>query len=187
MEQVNINSDIILTNASKSPVTIGSTIRTVHAAARTKAVKVTGNALANTITGGSKNDTIYGGKGNDSILGNAGNDKLYGQAGNDKIYGGKGADSLWGGIGNDTLTGGAGADTFIYNNGEGKDVITDFGDDDLLQITGTFSATYNESKNTIAFKVGTTSNAITLKNFTASTFNINGDIYAISGKKLIKQ
>ena len=69
----------------------------------------------------------------------------------------------------------------------GKDVITDFGDDDLLQITGTFSGTYNSSANTIAFKVGSTANALTLQNVTAwGTFNINGSDYQISGSKLVK-
>ncbi|WP_299283326.1 Hint domain-containing protein [uncultured Tateyamaria sp.] len=35
-------------------------------------------------------------------------------------------DTLTGGAGNDTLTGGEGNDTFIYNTGDGSDVITDF-------------------------------------------------------------
>ena len=151
----------------------------------------------------------YGDAGGDhvTIKADSGNDSIYNfNRGYSRIFAGDGDDSIFnynsheigikGDVDDDyienygestTIDGGEGADTFIYNKGEGKDVITDFADDDLLQITGTFSATYNESKNTIAFKVGTTSNAITLKNFTASTFNINGDIYAISGKKLIKQ
>ena len=115
------------------------------------------------------------------------NDILEGGAGNDLLSGYTGNDTLWGGAGNDTLTGGAGVDTFIYNSGEGKDVITDFANDDLLQITGTFSGTYNQSANTIAFKVGSTASALTLKTFTATTFNVNGDNYHISGTKLVKK
>ena len=176
-----------VTNSTKSPVTVGSAVKTINASSRTKAVKITGNANANTINGGSKNDSIYGGAGNDSILGNAGNDKLYGQAGNDKLYGGKGNDTLSGGKGNDSLWGNAGKDTFIYANGDGKDVIFGFENDDMLKITGKFSTSYNKSKGEIYFKVGSTANAITLKDFSASSFNINGTNYKISGSKLVKK
>ena len=124
---------------------------------------------------------------NDSILGNAGNDKLYGQSGNDLLKGGKGNDSLWGGKGNDSLWGDSGKDTFIYSAGEGKDVIYGFADNDMLKITGAFSASYSKSKNEVYFKVGTTSKAITLSDFSASSFNINGDIYQINGSKLVKK
>ena len=135
-----IGGAYLSTDKTADKVTLTAKWREVaDASTRTKAVNITGNAQNNSILGGSGKDTIYGKDGDDYLVGNAGADKLYGQNGND---------TLWGGIGNDTLTGGAGADTFIYNSGEGKDVIADFGDDDLLQITGTFSATYNESKNT---------------------------------------
>jgi len=157
--------------------TLVSGIEVADATARTKAIKIVGNTLANTISGGSGNDKLYGSNGADSLIGNAGKDYLSGQDGND---------TLWGGAGNDTLIGGNGTDTFIYNDGEGKDVITDFADDDLLQITGTFTGTYSSSANTVAFKVGSTASAITLKDFTATTFNINGDAYTISGTKLVK-
>ena len=39
----------------------------------------------------------------------------------------------------------------------------------------------------IAFKIGSTTNAITLKNFTAEKFNINGSSYVVSGDKLVKK
>ena len=110
---------------------------------------------------------IYGGKGND---------KLYGEAGKDSLFGGKGNDSLWGG---------AGDDTFIYASGDGKDVIFGFEDNDLLKITGAFSASYNKSEKELYFKVDSTADALTLKDFTATTFNVNGDTYKISGKKLV--
>ena len=167
------------TNSTKSQVTIGSNVRFFDASKRTKAIKITGNSLDNTIVGGSKNDTINGGAGNDSLVGGNGNDTLWGGAGDD---------SLWGGDGNDSLWGGAGEDTFYYASGEGKDVICGFDNNDLLRITGTFSATYNESKDEVYFKVGETSNAITLKYFTASNFHINGDTYQINGKnQLVKK
>lgn len=176
-----------LTNNSSANVSIASDMSVVNASTRTKAIKITGNALANTISGGSKNDSIYGGAGNDSLVGNAGNDKLYGETGNDKLRGGTGNDSLWGGKGNDSLWGDAGNDTFFYSNGDGKDIIYGFENDDLLKITDTFSASYNQSKKEVYFKVGNTSNAITLKEFSATTFHVNNDIYQVSGSKLVKK
>ena len=137
--------------------TLESWRTTADASTAAKAVQLTGNKLANTILGGS------------------GNDKLYGKDGNDYLIGGKGNDSLWGGNG---------ADTFIYESGDGKDVIFGFDDTDMLQITGTFSGTYNKSKKEVYFKVGSTSNALTLKNYTATSFNVNGTTYKISGSKL---
>ena len=48
-------------------------------------------------------------------------------------------------------------------------------------------ASYNSSKKTIAFKDGDTAGAVTLKNFTATTFNVNGIDYKISGSILKKK
>ena len=110
-----------------------------------------------------------------SIEGNAKANKIYGGAGDDTLIGGKGNDSLWGSDG---------ADTFIYANGDGNDVIYGFADDDLLQITGAFSGTYNSSKKEISLTVGKTKNAITLRDFTATTFNINGTAYTLTDGKL---
>lgn len=175
---------LTVTDKTKSPVTVGSAVKVINASKRTTAVKITGNSLANTITGGSNKDTIYGGNGHDSIWGGANNDKIYGQNGNDKLIGDAGHDSLWGGKGNDSLWGSDGKDTFIYADGDGNDVIYDFANADMLQITGKFSGTYNKSKKEVYFKVGSTKNAITLKNYSATTFNVNGTNYKISGSKL---
>ena len=79
----------------------------------------------------------------------------------------------------------AGADTFIYESGQGKDVIFGFENTDMLEITGAFSASYNKSKKEIYFKVDSTAEALTLKNFTATTFNVNGTNYKISGSSLV--
>ena len=172
------STSLTLTNSSKAAVTLESGIKTANASKRTAAIKITGNELANTITGGSKNDSIYGGKGDDYLSGGAGNDKLFGQAGNDTI---------WGGAGNDTLIGGDGSDIFLYEAGQGKDVISGFDNNDMLLITGAFSASYNKSSKALAFKVGSTANSITIKNFSASSFNVNGFDYKISGTKLVKK
>ncbi len=111
-----------------------------------------------------------------AITGNALDNTIVGGKGNNSITGGKGDDSLWGGNG---------ADTFIYADGDGNDVIGGFGDDDLLKITGTFTTAYDSAAGTIKFTVGTGS--ITLTDFTATTFNVNGDSYQISGKTLVKK
>ena len=174
---VGVLTNLTVTNLTKSPVTVGSAIKTVTAASRTKAAKISGNALDNTMTGGKGNDTLLGGAGDDSIFGNTGNDTLRGGVGNDTLLGGKGNDMLWGN---------SGADVFIYESGDGQDVIFGFENDDMLQITGNFSSTYDISKKEIYFFVDSTTNALTLKNFSATTFNINGTNYKISGTKLVK-
>ncbi len=169
---------VTLINSTKSPVTLDAAIKTVDASKRTKAVKIVGNASANSIVGGSKNDSIYGGKGNDSLIGGKGADVLTGGKGNDTLIGGKGNDSLWGN---------GGSDTFIYSSGDGKDIIYGFGNNDLLQITGgNVTASYSKSDKSIAFKVGKTASAITLRDFTATTFHVNDTTYQLSGGKLIK-
>ncbi len=61
-------------------------------------------------------DFIHGGSGNDNIQGNSGSDDIYGGAGNDTIIGGKEED---------LLAGGAGNDTYVYNRGDGNDIILD--------------------------------------------------------------
>ena len=77
------------------------------------------------------NDVIFGGKGNDRIGGKGGNDLLSGDMGDDAIWGDAGNDTIMGATGNDTLTGddfsgGSGADVFVFGNGDGTDMITDF-------------------------------------------------------------
>jgi Ca2+-binding RTX toxin-like protein len=76
-------------------------------------------------------DVISGGDGNDQIGGKGGNDLLSGDRGDDKIWGDAGDDTIMGVTGNDTLTGddfsgGSGADLFVFGNGDGTDIITDF-------------------------------------------------------------
>ena len=54
----------------------------------------------------------------------------------------------------------------------------------MILITGDFSTSYDKSKKEIYFDVGTTENSITLKEYTATSFNINGSDYKISGSTL---
>ncbi len=61
----------------------------------------------------------------DEIYGTERNDTLNGGVGDDVINAGGGNDTLRGGSGDDTLNGGAGSDTYIFNKGDGKDMIVD--------------------------------------------------------------
>ena len=149
-----------LTDKSKANIQLSTEYANANASDRTKAIQITGNAHDNSILGG---------------------------RGADKLYGGKGNDTLTGGTGNDSLWGNAGADKFIYSSGDGKDMIYGFDNTDMLQITGTFSGTYNKKNKEVAFKVGSTASAITLKDFSATSFNVNGSAYKITGSKLVKK
>ncbi|MFJ4371708.1 calcium-binding protein [Pseudomonas japonica] len=65
--------------------------------------------------------------GNDEIHGYASSDNLSGGLGNDSLYGAQGDDVLQGGGGNDFLNGGVGSDTYLFDLGDGQDVISDTG------------------------------------------------------------
>ncbi len=71
-------------------------------------------------------DRIFGDAGNDTLDGGSGDDALFGGAGDDDITGGDGQDQIEGGSGNDTMTGGADRDLFLFREGSGDDVITDY-------------------------------------------------------------
>ena len=145
---------VTVTNSNSTVVTVDAGVLVVDASTRTKAVKITGNSLANTIKGGSGKDTISGGAGSDSIIGNAGNDSL---------IGGTGADTLVGGAGKDTLTGGSGNDVFVYATGDGDDVITDYtAGQDKIKLTSGFIASASLTGSDVILNIG--SGSITLKN-----------------------
>ena len=74
---------------------------------------------------------IYHGlAGNDNISGRSGKDVLYGDAGDDYISGGG---TLIGGPGNDNIRGSKGDDIYIFNRGDGQDLITDTGGMDTIR------------------------------------------------------
>ena len=104
----------------------GTSIVTVDGSKVTKNISITGNEKANVIKGGS---------------------------GADKLYGNDGNDSLYGGTGNDTLIGGTGRDVYIYNDGDGNDVIEGFDSQSTLKISGNGYSTIKSGKDVIV-KVG---------------------------------
>ena len=77
----------------------------------------TGNSLTNTITGNPGINRLDGGKGIDTLVGGGGDDTL---------IGGSGTDTLIGGSGDDVLQGGTETDRFVFNFGDGNDVVIDF-------------------------------------------------------------
>lgn len=82
---------------------------------------------------GTGTNTLLGGAGNDSILfSHLANNTINGGAGNDIIkidaYAGAGnasVNTLAGNSGNDSLSSGVGTDTYLFNLGDGQDVISD--------------------------------------------------------------
>ncbi len=124
---------------------------------------INGYAGNDILDGGDGDDSINGGDGNDQVLGGLGADKIDGGAGDDVIDGGDGNDTITdtagannikGGLGNDTITGrgtiegGKGndiitssdawsGDTYVFNVGDGKDTIADYGVSNALGYGGT--------------------------------------------------
>ena len=96
-----------------------------------------------TLDGGNSDDTLYGRDGRDTLDGGNGDDRLEGGEGDldvlrggdgdDLLFGDGGNDRLEGGRGTDHLHGGEGRDEFMFREGDGFDVITDFNvDEDIL-------------------------------------------------------
>jgi Ca2+-binding RTX toxin-like protein len=90
------------------------------------AIDLTGNDLGNRLTGSAGRNDLSGGGGSDVLAGAGGNDTLRGGDGADVLRGSDGNDRLNGNAGADQLSGGKGADVFLFVNGSGADVVTDF-------------------------------------------------------------
>jgi len=143
-----------------------------------------GGAGNDTIYGGTKDDILYGGAGNDTLYGENHDDTLYGGIGNDFLYGGNHDDTLYGGSGIDYLDGGAhsdiiygeegndiilggtgddsfyggdGNDEFIFNLGDGEDIIFDFADGDKMtfkEVSSTDDVEFSVSGDDVIVTVG---------------------------------
>jgi Ca2+-binding RTX toxin-like protein len=88
-----------------------------------------GNDVINTskLTAGIMQLSVDGGTGNDRITGSRGSDVLNGDLGNDIVTGGGG---------DDLVSLGAGNDVFVWNHGDGSDVVEGDADFDTLRFTG---------------------------------------------------
>lgn len=85
-------------------------------------------------------DYLDGGSGNDTLLGGGGNDTLVGGEGVDYLRGGPGDNVFEGGAGNDYLEGMQGNDVFYFGVGDGLDVVTDTGGNNVVSFGDGFSA-----------------------------------------------
>jgi VCBS repeat-containing protein len=108
---------------------------------------INGRGAADFIFGQGGNDIVNAGAGNDIVFGGAGRDILRGEAGRDTLFGDDGNDTLVGGQDNDQLFGGEGNDTFVFQQGDGRDLVLDFhagaGSDDVVQLDAAAFADFN--------------------------------------------
>lgn len=115
-----------------------SKVVSINAAKVAQGLEIVANKKSNVITGTTSKDTVYGLAGADTIKSGAGNDLIYGGDDNDELHGETGSDTLWGGADDDTLYGGSGKDIFVYDNGDGNDIICDYeqGIDKIMILSG---------------------------------------------------
>lgn len=129
------------------------------------------------------NDTIDAGSGNDVVYGDAGEDYIVGGVGADSIHGGEGDDILRGGadgyidgvLTSDFLNGGKGNDTYLYELGDGTEVIEDyFGENAIKLGSGVDSIhTYiDEENNEAFFSINGTSDVIVVSNAQLGSFSV---------------
>jgi hypothetical protein len=87
---------------------------------------IIGSQFGDVIVGDGNVNTLMGLGGADGIAGGAGADTILGGDGADVLFGEADGDFITGGVGGDVIRGGLGADTFIYNVGDGGDLIQQF-------------------------------------------------------------
>ncbi|MGG8472582.1 calcium-binding protein [Rahnella sp. PAMC25617] len=130
------------------------------------------------LSGNGGNDVLDGGADDDRLYGNSGNDQLDGGAGNDTLTGGEGQDRLTGGTGDDTLDGGSsGADLYMFHEGHGHDVLTDYSSNidqtDRLVFSGARSTgmeTERVGQDLVIYAYGN-SDSVILKNYFIGSIN----------------
>ncbi|PKV50844.1 hemolysin type calcium-binding protein [Aquimarina sp. MAR_2010_214] len=114
------------------------------------------------VRGGTSGDNLDGGAYNDTMLGGGGNDTLEGLGGDDVFEGGVGADRLYGGVGDDT---------YVWESGDGNDLIyeqnyTGSGSDTLHLIGGIVAAdvTFSQTGNDLLVTYTPTGESIRIDN-----------------------
>lgn len=143
---------------------------------------IAGSWASERLIGLDGNDTLSGLDGDDVLDGGAGNDRLEGGEGRDVVLAGDGDDVLIAGNGNDTLVGGSGNDTlygdghddtYIFNRGDGQDVIREYsrtagwgGNDTLLFgsgiAPGDITVTQSDNGNDLVLSINGTTDRITI-------------------------
>ena len=139
---------IIFTNANSSKQTLPADFVLADASARSKAIRIVGNALDNSIIGGKGKDTLYGKAGNDTLTGGKGNDLFVYEAGNDVITDMSANDTLQIGDGTGTYSKATDGDDIIVTVGDGKITLTGVADLNTLNILGKENSpgeTYDDS------------------------------------------
>ena len=134
-------------------------------------IVVLGSDGADTITSTGSNVTIDSGNGNDSVLAGGSNfSELHGSKAS--ILAGAGDDTIYMGL-NNTVSGGDGKDVFVWNNGIGAAVITDFGDnnyDDVLLFNAEADITKSTSGTNVVIKAN--ADSITLRGAAANPLHL---------------
>ena len=138
-------------SALNSKVTVSGSGYDFNFASDYKKATITGSKNADIITTNGTKLSVNGGKGNDTI----------------KVYGS--TTTVKGGAGDDTLAGGAGADIFLYFDGDGDDVITDYAAIDKIKIIGNSVEPENSGRD-VVLKVGT--GKITVKNAVRNNIDV---------------
>jgi Ca2+-binding RTX toxin-like protein len=98
------------------------------------------DAVATTIEGGNGNDRLVGGAGAVTLRGGNGDDVLIGGAGLETLIGGNGDDTIDGNKGNDVGLLGNGNDTFVWDPGDGSDVVEGQNGTDTMLFNGADAA-----------------------------------------------
>ncbi|MBQ9246456.1 hypothetical protein IJ182_09340 [bacterium] len=139
------------------------------------------------------NDTVFGGKGNDTINPSDGDDVIFGGSGNDVIYpdgnesegyNNYGRDIIRGGTGNDTIHSFSGDDTFIFNLGDGKDVVFEKQGVDTLYFGEDISwedLEFEQVGNDMVISITDTEDQITVKNWFVQD---NDGVYRYDNRKI---
>ena len=112
---------------------------------------------------------VAGEVGNLSIARGTVIENAIGGSGNDTLIGNGIANRLEGGAGADTLTGGAGLDTFVFEAGDGQDLITDLAAGEVIEISGYTSAQSVTQDGSNVVVVLSATDRITMNNTTVAT------------------